>query len=362
MMTWVPETGPGNTSTASSPTPSAPVPAAALHTYKWTRCVTFNKQCGYHPYPCDPGMVRIPGSGSGNGGGSGATDNATAAADNVWLFYGMEKTCGYSGREFYALGRWDLLAKKFTLLDERSDMGNTLLDGGEGYATMTVEDPRGGGRLIITNAVIEGDRDPSARPGFWEDARGWFGVLSLPKVASVTNFSAPSSWSSSSSSSVSAASAASSASSASSSSKVPYHDVFLTTSPLPELALLRKNETHRAALNQPVLPAMPPSPSPAGGGASSGVAATPPLFQGTSIEIVAEFDRDPASVGWDFGLSVLSSQRPAATTEDEGEDKDNNEDTLKGGGGGRGDEYTRIGVRDGKVMQNTDLWDEGKIE
>ena len=46
----------------------------------------------------------------------------------------------------------------------------------------------------------------------------------------------------------------------------------------------------------------------------------------------------------------------------EGEDKDNNEDTLKGGGGGRGDEYTRIGVRDGKVMPGTDLWDEGKIE
>ena len=346
-MTWVPETGPGNTSTASNLTPSAPAPAAALHTYKWTRCVTFNKQCGYQPYPCDPGMVRIPGSGGGNSGGSGATDNATAAADDVWLFYGMEKTCGYSGREFYALGRWDLSTKKFTLLDERSDMGNTLLDGGEGYATMTVEDPRGGGRLIITNAVIEGDRDPSARPGFWEDARGWFGVLSLPKVASVTNFSAPASFSSS-------------ASSASSSSKVPYHDVFLTTAPLPELALLRKNETHRAASNQPVLPAMPPSPT--GGGASSGVAAAPPLFQGTSIEIVAEFDRDPAAVGWDFGLSVLSSQRPTSSTGDEGGDKDNDEDTLGGNGGGRGDEYTRIGVRDGKVMPGTDLWDEGKIE
>jgi hypothetical protein len=42
----------------------------------------------------------------------------------------MQKTCADSGREFYALGRYE--DGRFTLLDAASDMGNNLFDGGEG--------------------------------------------------------------------------------------------------------------------------------------------------------------------------------------------------------------------------------------
>lgn len=51
----------------------------------------------------------------------------------VWVLFGMQKTCGYSGREFYALGTYNAATHTFALLDERSDMGNNLWDGGDGY-------------------------------------------------------------------------------------------------------------------------------------------------------------------------------------------------------------------------------------
>eukprot|EP00665_Eupelagonemidae_sp_cell47_P009359 gene9359-3241_t len=117
----------------------------------------------------------------------------------VWMVHGMQKTCGCSGREFYALGRYDAAAHSFALLDRRSDMANNLWDGGEGYATMTVVDPtRRPHRRLWIAAVIEGDRDPSncSAAGFWqrwamerEAGRGWFGTLSLPRVALVANYS-----------------------------------------------------------------------------------------------------------------------------------------------------------------------------
>ena len=53
------------------------------------------------------------------------------------------------------------------------------------YASMTVYDPIKD-RRIWHSAVIEGDRDPSdPKNGFmgtWVGVRGWFGVLSLPRV------------------------------------------------------------------------------------------------------------------------------------------------------------------------------------
>ena len=81
---------------------------------------------------------------------------------DVWVVYGMQKTCADSGREFYALGRYEPEIGRFTLLDASSDLGNNVFDGGEGYAHMQVLDPRGGGpgRILWTGAVIEGDRDP----------------------------------------------------------------------------------------------------------------------------------------------------------------------------------------------------------
>ena len=56
--------------------------------------------------------------------------------------YTMQKTCQCGGREFYGLGRFDAASHKFTLLDNRSDVGNNVWDGGEGYAHMSVLDPR----------------------------------------------------------------------------------------------------------------------------------------------------------------------------------------------------------------------------
>jgi hypothetical protein len=89
-----------------------------LHRYVWRRCVDLPSQCGFHTSPCDPGIVRLP-----------HTD--------VWVLYGMQKTCSDSGREYYALGRYD--NGSFTLLDATSDMANNLFDGGEGCSCARVE-------------------------------------------------------------------------------------------------------------------------------------------------------------------------------------------------------------------------------
>jgi hypothetical protein len=76
---------------------------ATLHRYKWTRCVNLPAECGGHTYPCDPGMIPLPGT-------------------TVSVLYGMQKTCNMEGREFYALGHYDQASHTFTLLDNTSDM------------------------------------------------------------------------------------------------------------------------------------------------------------------------------------------------------------------------------------------------
>ena len=56
-----------------------------FYEYKWTRCVELPAFCGFGPYPRDP--------------------NALVLEDDLTVFYGMQKTCSFSGREFYAIGR-----------------------------------------------------------------------------------------------------------------------------------------------------------------------------------------------------------------------------------------------------------------
>ena len=181
---------------------------------------------------CDPGLFQLPGT-------------------DVWVLYTMQKTCADSGREFYALGRYE--GGKFTLLDARSDIGNNLWDGGEGYAHMNVLDPRGGGRMLWTGAVIEGDRDPSdPHVGFplaWTAQRGWFGVLTLPRVVTLGNVTHDDGSS----------------------------DYFLQTAPLPELATLREKA---GAVTQATR-------------RLKGGDAEPVPLRGRSVELLVEFDMPP---------------------------------------------------------------------
>ena len=114
-----------------------------LHDYKWSRCTTLPSECGYGPYPRDPGMFTIPGTGKGD--------------IPVSVVYGMQKTCSDSGREFYAIGQRDPSNNNFVLFDNTSDMANNVFDGGDGYASMTVFDPIHQ-RVILSITIIEGDR------------------------------------------------------------------------------------------------------------------------------------------------------------------------------------------------------------
>jgi hypothetical protein len=50
----------------------------------------------------------------------------------IAVVYTMQKTCQCSGRELYALGRFNASSHQFTLLDNTSDIGNNVFDGGEG--------------------------------------------------------------------------------------------------------------------------------------------------------------------------------------------------------------------------------------
>ena len=128
---------------------------SVLHEYKWTRCVSLPAECGFGPYPRDPNMFEIPGT------------------DGIYVLYGMQKTCSFSGREFYALGKYNKDGNHtFRPLDGRSDYANNVWDGGEGYASMHVLDPIKQ-RMLWIPAVIEGDRDPcgdAQGEGFW---RSW---------------------------------------------------------------------------------------------------------------------------------------------------------------------------------------------
>ena len=282
---------------------------ARLHRYKWRRCVDLPTQCGFHTSPCDPGLFRLPGT-------------------DVWVLYGMQKTCSDSGREFYALGRYD--NGSFTLLDDRSDMGNNVFDGGEGYAHMNVLDPRGGdaagggevgggggdgsggggeGRMLWTGAVIEGDRDPSdptsGFPFAWTAARGWFGVLTLPRVLTLGNVTLDDGS----------------------------FDYFLRTGPLPELSALRQ-QPHGGAGAAAVAAAAERRVRLDGTRASWASPRALPV-RGRSVEVNASFALPPASAdgsGWDVGVQLLWS------------DGD--------------EEATRVGVRDGSWMEKIDLWDE----
>ena len=243
----------------------------------------------------------------------------------------MQKTCADSGREFYALGRYSDDGNgngSFALLDNRSDMANNLFDGGEGYAHMNVLDPRGEGgeeeegaaggggggrgsgggggdgegRMLWTGAVIEGDRDPSdPSSGFplkWTGARGWFGVLTLPRVLTLGNVTLDDGS----------------------------FDCFLKTAPLPELSALR--QPRGAVVGS------------AGeleldGGVASWQTPRVLPVRGRSVEVNASFALPPASAdgtGWDVGVQLLWS------------DGD--------------EEATRVGVRDGSWMERIDLWDD----
>jgi len=93
--------------------------ASVFHQYSWKRCETLPSLCGFGPYPRDPNVALIPGT-------------------SVSVFYGMQKTCSFTGRQFYSLGTYDLETKRFTLLNNRSDYANNLFDGGEGYASVSL--------------------------------------------------------------------------------------------------------------------------------------------------------------------------------------------------------------------------------
>ena len=108
---------------------------------------------------------RSPGGLRGGRGSPRAAALGTAprAPGGLQVLYGMQKTCAMSGREFYALGRYE--AGAFSLLDSSSDMGNNLFDGGEGYAHMSVLDPRGGGGMTQDHVH---DHRASSRPTRWD--------------------------------------------------------------------------------------------------------------------------------------------------------------------------------------------------
>ena len=94
---------------------------------QWSRCVKIPKQCGFGPYPRDPGLFRVPASDAD----TIEETPSNAEVEFLYVFYGMQKTCDFSGREFYALGRYNKTSHLFTLLDNRSDYANNAWDGGE---------------------------------------------------------------------------------------------------------------------------------------------------------------------------------------------------------------------------------------
>eukprot|EP00948_MAST-09A_sp_MAST-9A-sp1_P002775 g2775.t1 len=269
-----------------------------FHEYKWTRCTSLPKECGFGPYPRDPNAFEIP---SSNG---------------TWVLYSMQKTCSFSGREFYSLGKYDDVSHRFVPLDVRSDLANNVWDGGEGYAAMHIYDPLQK-RVIWIQAIIEGDRDPCSGvhgEGFWQTwmierdiGRGWFGTLGLPRVVSLEDLT---------------------------SHHVPgTTDVHLLTPAIPELSLLRISKTayHQHGVfsvgsnslwpdqNDVILP-------PRGNSMEYNVS-----FGTKDIFANSNFDHSNFE-NIDVGLRVLWD--------------DTNE------------EYTRVGVRDGTYLEGVDLWDE----
>jgi hypothetical protein len=131
---------------------------------------------------------------------------------------------------------------------------------------MNVLDPRGGGRMLWTGAVIEGDRDPSdpaaGFPLVWTAARGWFGVLTLPRVLQLANDTLDDGSA----------------------------DVYLATPPLPELAALR-SPLHAVDTMIDL---------------AGAVAASALTLRGRSVEVMAKFAM-PAwdATGWDVGVQYV---------------------------------------------------------
>ena len=221
---------------------------------------------------------------------------------------GMQKTCSFSGREFYALGRFGATADNgtaenalgrsspsatesglgFRLLDCRSDYANSAFDAGEGYASMTVWDPRGQGRN--TPGVRGGGGRPRPFHPMVETDRGWFGTLSLPRTLQVVDLTGAHGGGASG------------------------HDVFLSTAPLPELASLRANGTHFRAEKVPL-----PAPAASAAAAAAAVAAVVVPFgiRGTSmIEVDARFALPPAVVhaAPAAGATASSSSSPSSAS------------------------------------------------
>ena len=249
-----------------------------FHEYKWNRCVALPSLCGFGPYPRDPNAFLIPNT-------------------KVWVFYGMQKTCSFSGREFYALGTYDAPGS-FAVLDARSDYANNVWDGGEGYASMHVHDPLNN-RILWLPAIIEGDRDPcgdKTGEGFWRSwlasrsiGSGWFGTLGLPRVVHLDNLT----------------------------SFVPRNNSFvrLRTPPLPELAQLRQRGVHISGIASPDRDIIVEA------------------IRGQSIELVINVSASLLeSDEFDFGARVLWSDD--------------------------GSEYTKVGIRGGKYLPGIDLYDE----
>eukprot|EP00939_MAST-03C_sp_MAST-3C-sp1_P003785 g3785.t1 len=251
--------------------------------YAWDRCVSLPSLCGFGPYPRDPNLFHVK--------------------DDIWVFYGMQKTCSFSGREFYVLGKVAQDTMTFVPLNNRSGYANNVWDGGEGYAAMHLADPLNENRILWIGAVIEGDRDACGDAhgeGFWNDwmverdiGRGWFGTLGLPRVVDVENLTlylAPNDPES--------------------------RDVHLVTSPLPELAKLRKNKS-----------AVKRAPSRLKGGApwSSDIRAQ-------SLDVLFVVNGSEFQPGDDLAVHVLWS------------DDDS--------------ERTTIGLREATRLVGIDLWDE----
>jgi len=276
---------------------------STYHEYKWTRCVDLPAECGFGPYPRDPNTFRL------------------VDTEDIWVFYGMQKTCSFSGREFYVLGKY--VNHTFKPLDSRSDYANNIWDGGEGYASMHVYDPVKN-RMIWMTAVIENDRDPCGSKdgeGFWRSwmierdiGRGWFGTLGLPRVITMENLTNHFVEDSSTA-------------------------MHLITAPLPEISDLRNKEDSYSfkSAKRGGSTRLKLSHGEVWDGSkntfnrTSSSAASLPRSQ--SIEGIVQFStNDLKKEGSDAGLRVL--------WDDENK------------------EFTHVGVREGTYLDGVDLWDQ----
>ena len=105
-----------------------------------------------------------------------------------FVFEGAMKMCFFGGHDFYTIGEFDEKQKTFVPHDPDRNMGSDPFDvGGLLYASQTFT---GKDNVKITSSwVLEGDCDwtkstyPPICPAM--DARGWLGVHSLPKIVTI---------------------------------------------------------------------------------------------------------------------------------------------------------------------------------